>query len=783
MMKSTNQKSSVVYLRFCDSASSSILLRRVWDQTFVGLSLKMAISRLQASLAQATNEVTVAAASINFDFCLVKYEAPKEYRPIGKLLSIKRKQDAEHGASHATARRLTALFDGICPNTPNLITAYGNRVSEISQQATDRESQEHSKSIFGLYTGVDATSIWAAATSSQGSMAGAIHVHLLACMLSTMFDAAEATSIWVELVEERRKAIAQSLERDEEVSFASAAAAAQQEITRSQLADWDASARAWLQTADSIMRTKQTQLRLILENISMSMGSETKVLPSVVDKWVQTLNTMERLIKGIPQEVQDGSAIIGLAAWHIYPNIEVFGSRNVQVPMNDSLVSPGGVLTLGCSPSATSHRSGVSWSLSLDQYKYYGPSVRREGRFKPDPTKLTFDELMLATLGSVLLRWNVPTNRTATINALEFIEMLSEKASDISKVELQPKSFVLKVEGLRLLSEAATEWFKNESASSRFTNLGRNRADFIPLSLRSSREMEVNVRPFFGLTNKEKLLHCIRDGDGCVELLRRIAGRTPELMQYPCIIQYVERKETGQRVLCYATVFPSSRSDDDECEGSSRKHPTNRHARWLQPNSYESATTKDAIYHNINGSTYYQDKMDRIVWHNSNDRGRIRMEVWFGVWDKAAICVAPDTPAIPQPIPKITEADLMWCLEHDFLAAEEVLTFDDSVSRTLEYLAMAYDEAFETIKGPVIQVQTLERPLLKAGCLTNVVNANQVQQVKISILAYFVAGHDMQHARIPDNIVGISVGDSIFVPSRVSELKSVITFCPKLNWG
>ncbi|KAF3022067.1 hypothetical protein E8E14_013357 [Neopestalotiopsis sp. 37M] len=673
----------------------------------------MSISRLQASLAQATNEVTVAAANINFDFCLVKYEAPKEYHPIGKLLSNKRKQDAEHGASHATARRLAALFDGVCPSTPNLITAYGTRVSEISQKATDMESQEHSKSIFGLYTGVDATSIWAAATSSPGSKASAIHVHLLACMLSSVFKAAEAISIWVELVEERRKAIAQSWQRDEQIPFASAAAAAQQEITRGQLADWDASARAWLQTADAVMRNKQTQLRLILKNINMSMGSETVVLISVIDKWVQALNTMERLITGVPQEVQDGSAIIGLAAWHIYPNIEVFGSRNVEVHMDDPLVSPGGVLTLGCSPSATSHSSGVSWSLSLAQYKYYGQPVRREGNFKPDPTKITFKELMLATLGAVLHRWDVPTNQTATMEALEFIDILSAQASDIKDVELLSAEFNQKIEGLRLLFEATMEWSKNDEPSLSLINLGRNRADFIPSSSKIPKEAGANgVNPPF-----------------------------------------------------------------EQGEPPAKKQSVNCHARWLLHYSGETETPKEIIYKNHDYSIYAPDIRPNVVNRNPRDeRQRIPMAQWFGDRNKAAIFVAVnpaiiyvsgDTSVAHLPVPRITEEDILWCLQYEYLAPRKILELDDSISKTLQYLAMAYTGAFKTIKGPVIQVQTLEKPLLGANCLKNVRNAHEQQQIKISILAYFVAGHDIQHVRIPNNIVGISFGDSIFVPHRL----------------
>jgi hypothetical protein len=117
------------------------------------------LGKLQAALASATNEVTVAAANINFDFTLVKYEAPKEYHPLGQLLAPTRKHDAENGKTHVTARRLGALFEGVCPSTPNLIKAYGTRVSDISKQATEKQPNDYSKSIFAAFAGVDGTSI------------------------------------------------------------------------------------------------------------------------------------------------------------------------------------------------------------------------------------------------------------------------------------------------------------------------------------------------------------------------------------------------------------------------------------------------------------------------------------------------------------------------------------------------------------------------------------------------------------------------------------------------
>jgi hypothetical protein len=56
---------------------------------------------------------------------------------------------------------------------------------------------------FQRHVGLDATSIYAAATSGSKVIA----LHLLACMLARSWSGPEAIAIWVELVEERKKEI------------------------------------------------------------------------------------------------------------------------------------------------------------------------------------------------------------------------------------------------------------------------------------------------------------------------------------------------------------------------------------------------------------------------------------------------------------------------------------------------------------------------------------------------------------------------------------------------
>jgi len=130
----------------------------------------MAISRLQAALAGFTKELTVVAAQINLDFTLIKCEAPPEFRPPGDALSKQRKDMAECGTPHITARRLGALFDGVCPITPTSSRRTARAPLETAKAIEERTEPEPTGSVFVEHSGFDGTSIWAAATLSSAAM-------------------------------------------------------------------------------------------------------------------------------------------------------------------------------------------------------------------------------------------------------------------------------------------------------------------------------------------------------------------------------------------------------------------------------------------------------------------------------------------------------------------------------------------------------------------------------------------------------------------------------------
>ena len=197
-----------------------------------------AIGKFMVAAASAAQESTLALANINFDFSLVKMEAPLEYRGLGTALSTKRKREAEEGSTHITARKLGALFADDLPHTPNLARAYGLRVSEIAEDPKYNPQGNASDGPFADHVGADGTSIWAAATSGRGAMA----VHLLACLLARIWSGPEATSLWSQIIETRRSLLQSRLQ--EQQFHVGLATACQVQIDRDRLSQWDASARS-----------------------------------------------------------------------------------------------------------------------------------------------------------------------------------------------------------------------------------------------------------------------------------------------------------------------------------------------------------------------------------------------------------------------------------------------------------------------------------------------------------------------------------------------------------
>jgi hypothetical protein len=132
--------------------------------------MSSAISRFTTALMAGSQENTFALAALNFDFSLYKIEAPTEYQVVGTRLTDERRDRAESGSHHITARKLGALFRSKTLRVSSFLRVYGERVTEI-MRAIPEAKKWNNKTLFPGQLGVDATSIWAVATSSSEALA------------------------------------------------------------------------------------------------------------------------------------------------------------------------------------------------------------------------------------------------------------------------------------------------------------------------------------------------------------------------------------------------------------------------------------------------------------------------------------------------------------------------------------------------------------------------------------------------------------------------------------
>lgn len=544
------------------------------------------ISKFNAAMLSVPNELTVAAANFNINFSLMKVESPPEFHGLKDALSSARRHEAEEGLPHVTARSLGALFESIIPPIPHLTAAYGTRVSEISQSMnTESQTRPHA-GMFADRTGPDGTSIWAAATSGQSAIA----THLLACMLARIWKAPEAISLWMELVERRKQQIYQTFDATNMIGT-SAITAAQQIFTRQQLASWDSSARSWLQTADSAKRLQQTQLMLIINNVRMPVNAKTDPYESIVKAWTSALGAMEHLVRGIPQRVQDGSILLAISSWHLYPDMQVLSNHAKDIAQEDELMK-GSVLTIS-SYGAVTAKEGVFWSLPLSRMRYYSPPVMAERQLASETSRVSLDEFLIVVLGAVISQWK--TVCPDEERCCRFISALFERLDNSKETYFEPPKW------LKILAGAAVKYCESRSTlRDQYTKL-------LKLGIRRSNsflgDSESIPSRFFGLEHFRWLIFFQRKVEDKISFLRSLA-RTREwaFENRNIIIRYQTPLRLGIRdnfslsstTYDYASVFPIRRSSRKRSLAQVET-PITDHCRWVigQPSEIEVSCAGD----------------------------------------------------------------------------------------------------------------------------------------------------------------------------------------------
>lgn len=82
-----------------------------------------------------------------------------------------------------------------------------------------------------------------------------------------MFSSAEATAIWLQLVDCRLKELEEKSDPTKVHGITALYTAEHgRQIMRDNLARWDASARAWFQAANQVKLSEEAQMRIIVKN-------------------------------------------------------------------------------------------------------------------------------------------------------------------------------------------------------------------------------------------------------------------------------------------------------------------------------------------------------------------------------------------------------------------------------------------------------------------------------------------------------------------------------------
>ena len=423
---------------------------------------------------------------------------------------MRRRADAEDGLHHKTARRLAALFEQLIPSTPKLIAAYGLRSSEIIQTpgVNPKGSSKHGP--FESFVGADGTAMWAAATSGVP----AVGIYLLACLLARAWDAKEAISIWVELVEQRRQAIVGEFNSLHAVSESSLHSV-RQDILRDDLARWDASARAWLLSADQAKNRQQTQLMLVIKNCQLPFDGGDSTYSKVIRCWQQALSGLEDLLCGKPQQISNRSVLLAFSAWHLYPNLIVLGSEVRNITFDDGLVDQRGVGTIAFQSRPTTANQGTVWSLTLSHLRYYGDPVTV--RSHADFSRVTIGELHIIALGGIFCTWGVGQRDVPPVLRwfVDVWEFLSSGASD--------RSTLSSLDWLGYLAKAAKKVL--------FTNISDRPAEYQLFAFGQRRakkflgDSKEQWPPFFGLAKVSILAGLAEEvgGERAIAYLRTIA--------------------------------------------------------------------------------------------------------------------------------------------------------------------------------------------------------------------------------------------------------------------
>ncbi|KAL6815193.1 hypothetical protein J3E69DRAFT_359013 [Trichoderma sp. SZMC 28015] len=532
---------------------------------------------ITARLASFSHDLTVAAASLNFDFTLIKVEAPKEYSGVNDSLTEVRRENAENGALHRTARKLGALFDGIPPRAEHLLAAYGNRVSEICQKAKITPQDRERHGIFARYSGTDSSSLWAAATSGTNAIA----IHLLACMLAEAFTGPESVALWWQLIEMRKAEIGATAKDATSIEDIAKALACKQEFSRDELASWDNSARSWVQTANKKTKEQRSKALLYTDKTGLAVNKDSDPYHSVMIAWKDAMSSMNSLIMGVPQKVRNGAILLAMRSWHLYPDLCVLSHGPDVISQKDDLIPKSGIITIDLERSDET-AGNISWSLPLSYLRYYGDPVIINHTLGVTSNRVSMDQFRFVLLGCVISTWSTFANSADTsldllitlMKALRWPERSAPNPKNLQRMQ----EIMKKTSWLGQILTAAEDLSSGseiEKATARkLMEYGRRYGQFLC-------NKDDHPSPFFGLSYIPSLFSLLEGSEARIGYLRRYA-KILGLSNSKYVIRYFDSPDHPE----FATIEPIDERFGSKNLGGYIRRPCpptqlGKHLRWV----------------------------------------------------------------------------------------------------------------------------------------------------------------------------------------------------------
>lgn len=657
--------------------------------------------------------------------------------------------------------------------------------------------------MFSEWVGIDATSIWAAATSGPT----AITVHLLACMIARMFTNSEATSIWHELVERRKEQLL--VANEEGMAEDSDILASRCTISRIQLAEWDASARAWLQTADQAMAVRQTRLMSAIEELKLPIENGPSLLDTVVRACTAALEGMERLIQGVAQRVQSPAVLLGLSCWHIYPDILVLGTSKIEpIKQNDPLVADGGLLTIGMQLESETDES-IFWSLPLSFLRWYGDPVVTRGSIGPAHARISPDELVFVTMGCLFAVWGLKAEDDTT--AMDWITLIFNKVDQAQQNiprhlrELASYYKFLRIHSwFSLMNRAAHHFLDCEGEErreyQRLISLGRRKRNFLGVTPSAADltsgfwRSSINInglndplhKPIFGFFDIATVLRSLQTGEARTEFLRQLAQRK-KLDPKRYMIRYKTYGHSGssmnKETLELASIGPiiASHVRKRRQNGEEALHTKLVNARWRSTTSVKLGgeffhgeepvfTAEDKFFNLSSSSTelILAAGDHAIIWMPSD------MILFTGAIVRAGMQFQPNGAQLEN----ITPADIrallpgfhftwMALVQHFGCSAYTPLDGDEIASSLARMLCCIGDimMIYKLLPGATISTKILQRPIPQKffNKTQPFIQHSAPRTFAFALVAYCESGYCVLNPDALSNVFAMSTGDSIFI--------------------